>query len=109
MYREYKVLSKLILFDVTETKEPKGMENVMRTVWTPIFPSFETLTIQFSKNYRFRLEGLLEAIQSISSLNTVIITVYHEWVKDVLTDEISAEFDAAGWSIEYDNRRCTLH
>merc|ERR1712157_204608 len=93
----------LIMENFVETEDPKGLDNVIRTDWTAMFPSFRSLTILWSEDYRFQLQALLEVIQSICSLDTVFISRYHEWVKDVLTTEILAKFNAAGWCVEYDD------
>merc|ERR1712129_7658 len=99
----FKELYGLIVSNVVETKGPKGMDNVLRFDVASLFPSLQTMTIKCSWDYgyRFRLQALLELMQSISSLDTVII-IGHNWVKDVLTDEISAEFGAVGWCFRHD-------
>ena len=51
--------------------------------------------------YKFRLEALLESMQSISPSVTVTVDDGGQWIQSALTDDISAAFDAAGWNIEY--------
>jgi len=104
MYDYFKKLSTLIMSNVVKTKNPKGMDNVMRTDVASMFPSLQTMTIKNSGRCSFRLPALLELMQSISSLDTVIIFWFHKWIKGALTDDISAEFGASGWSFKYDEK-----
>ncbi len=109
------ILSKLIMFNVQWNEyddTANGKDNVVRPEWISMFPSVHTLNVKTEgKWYKFRLEALLESMQSISSSITVTVDdkdgivdyrMIGSWIQSALTDEIVAAFDAAGWNIEYE-------
>ncbi len=101
----FQSLSKLVMFNVVdnEKKTANGKDNVLRPEWISMFPSLHSVTIRTGyDDYKFRLEALLESMQSISPSITVSVEDRGEWIQSAMTDEVSAAFDAAGWSLEYD-------
>ena len=101
----FQSLSKLVMFNVVdnEVDTANGKDNVLRPEWISMFPSLHSVTINTNGSiYKFRLEALLESMQSISPSVTVTVDDGGKWIQSALTDEISAAFDAAGWNIEYE-------
>ena len=113
----FQSLSKLVMFNVVRnggydaergglwSDTANGKDNVLRPEWISMFPSLHSVTIRtggYGDLYKFRLEALLESMQSISPSVTVNVKDWGEWVESALADEISAAFDAAGWNIEYE-------
>ena len=103
----FKMMSKLILYNVTVTCRPKGTDNVLKAEWISLFPSVHTVRISTNgSGYKFRLEALLETMKSLSPSVTVIVedcVGTSKWAKKALTDEVSAAFKAEGWNMEYDD------
>ena len=108
----FQSLSKLVMFNVVDYDEDdtaNGKDNVLRPEWISMFPSLHSVTINtWNKVYKFRLEALLESMQSISPSVTVTVKDDGEWIQKALTDDISAAFDAAGWNLKYKERDCKL-
>ena len=82
-----------------------------------MFSSLRTVKIWTSGDtYKFCLEELLESMRSIPRSVTVIVDDGGLWIKNIITDEISVAFEAAGWNIEYHGEyipygrnKCALH
>ena len=65
-------------------------------------PSVDSVIIgTYYDSYKFRLESLLDSMQSISPSITVNVDDGGGWIENELTDDIYTAFDAAGWSIKY--------
>ena len=108
--RDYKILSKLIVFDLVEYQRgeaAKGNDNVLKGEWISLFPAVHTVRISTGGSYyKFRLEALLETMKSLSPSVTVIVEDgygAYKWAKKALTDGVSAAFKAEGWNMEYDD------
>ena len=112
---QYTSLSELVMFNEggmdCVRRPPKGKDNVFRPEWISMFPNVDTLEIETSYK-RFRWEALVESMSSVSSLITVIVEdgVFDDekWLGKAFTDEISAEFDAAGWNAEFDGQKLVI-
>ncbi len=107
---EFQSLSKLVMFNVmyNSNKTANGKDNVLRPEWISMFPSLHSVTIRTGGVYKFRLEALLESMQSISPSITVTVDDWGTWVQSAMTDEVSAAFDAAGWRMEYKERKLVI-
>ena len=105
--RDYQSLSELVVFKLVKNtnRGADGKENVLNPKWIQMFPSLNSVYIStYGDYYKFRLEALLDSMQSISPSITVTVHDAGVWIKNALSDEISAAFDAAGWDIEYDGK-----
>ena len=52
-------------------------------------------------DHKFGLKALMESIAVMSPSITVNVDDGGEWAKKALTEDVSAEYDAIGWNIEY--------
>ena len=99
--------SNLLMYNVVNNvhKSATGNDNVFKTEWLSIFPMVESLVILDRYGcYRFRLEALLESIRTVPiSVHTVSAIDGGIWTHNALTDDISGEFTAARWNIQYDS------
>ena len=97
----------LIMNDMVKGKsiEPKGNENLFKTEWISTFPSVKSIVIlDYWLTYKFRLEALLTAVQSISTSSKVIVIDEGKWTRKALNDEISETYREAGYSIKYSRK-----
>ena len=119
MKRYLQSLSKLIMFNVVrnEYETAKDQDNVLKPEWLSMFPSLRTVDIYMYNDYKFRLEALLETMPLISPSISIVVRGYgydgdSKWMREGLSDEISAQFVSAGWNPEYreeKNRWGTVH
>ena len=57
-------------------------------------------------SYKFRLEALLETMPLISPSISIVVRGYgSKWMREGLSDEISAQFVSAGWNPEYEEEK----
>ena len=72
-----------------------------------MFPSLQTVTINtsdFGSSYKFGLRTFLESLVMMPRALTLIVVANDigcKWAEDALNEDISAEFDAAGWNIKW--------
>lgn len=106
MNEEYKILSKLIVFDLVEYEEgeaAKGNDNVLKGEWISIFPAVHRVDIDAEYGYHFRLEALLDSMKALPlSVSTVTVSDWGEWIKDIPIDDINPLFAESGWNMERD-------
>ena len=79
----------------------KDQDNVLKPEWLSMFPSLRTVDIDMM-DYKFRLEALLETMPLISPSISIVVKGSGEWMREGLSDEISAQFVSAGWNPEYE-------
>ena len=107
IYNYFEILSKLVLYNVEEygyVDIPNGKDNVIKPEWLSMFPSLETLTINtasYVHDYKFQLKALMESITVMSPSITVNVKDGGNWAQKALNEDVSAEYDAIGWTIEY--------
>ena len=107
IYNYFQTLSKVVLFKVVQYRNnkdiPNGKDNVLKPEWLSMFPSLQTVTINtFGSSYKFGLRTFLESLVMMPRALTLIVEDEDdEWAEDALTEDISAEFDAAGWNIKW--------
>ena len=83
----------------------KDQDNVLKPEWLSMFPSLRTVDINMCGHgdYKFRLEALLETMPLISPSISIVVRGHDsEWMREGLSDEISAQFVSAGWNPEYE-------
>ena len=104
----FQTLSKVVLFKVVEYERediPNGKDNVLKPEWLSMFPSLQTVTINTSFmfcSYKFGLRTFLESLVMMPrALTLIVVDEYGYWAEDALNEDISAEFDAAGWNIKW--------
>ena len=106
MNKHLQSLSKLIMFNVVKQGRngtAKDQHNVLKPEWLSMFPSLRTVDIYMGGVYKFRLEALLETMPLISpSISIVVRGAMNKWMREGLSDEISAQFVSAGWNPEYE-------
>ena len=106
----FESLPKLIMFNVVLpgwNGAAKDQDNVLKPEWLSMFPSLRTVDINMRSDYKFRLEALLETMPLISPSISIVVRGYaryesDKWMREGLSDEISAQFVSAGWNPEYE-------
>lgn len=120
----FPLLSKLVMFNVDWNGGGKRVDgkwcdwfdtcmnerdNVLRTKWMSKCSALHTVRIDTIGNeYKFRLEALLESMQSLSHSISLIIEDGGKWIENELSVGILADFDTAGWKIDYGKDKCVI-
>merc|ERR1712235_206399 len=86
----------------------KETDNALKSEWFSLFPSLETLKIKTNGyQYAFRLDVLLKTMKKISPKLTVIVadvSYNGKWAKKAMCEDVVAQYHAAGWTMEYDDK-----
>merc|ERR1711879_732301 len=80
-------------------------DNALKLEWFSLFPSLETLKIiTDGTRYAFRMDVLLQSMNSISPTLSVIVEDRNQWVQKAMTDKVSAQYLNAGLNTEYEKQ-----
>ena len=112
IWNDFKILSKLVVYDLVEYKEDeaaKGNVNIFKAEWIFLFPAVNSVSIStWSGNgdgYKCRLEGLLESMKvlprSVGSVTVYTSNRPFRWAQEGLTNEVKSSFAECGWNAEY--------